>query len=403
MHLYKIVLRPFRVVFILFCKLITGMVPKDKQLVLFGAWFGQRYADNTKYLYEYCLEKKDIKAVWFTKNYEVYNNLLRQGKPVVYSKTIKGIFTQMRATMLVSTVDYGDFNIYLLSGCTIFDQGHGVAIKRSHDKRDETRYQKFFDKLIHLNVKRYAVGTNPYLIKMAHDELPVSDDHIIYANMARTDVFFDETLYDHRNDFLNKIIKGHKVILYAPTHRLQGTIPVDIEKIFDLSAVQEICEQNDAVFIIKKHFYHRNERTNLNSYSRIFDITNEDVETQSLLCKTDILISDYSAIYIDFLATDRPIILYPYDYGEFSSSMRGLFFRMEDNHVGYKPCDSVEFNECLKKIFEDPTDREHLGGREEIRSKYYNPGQKLGSGREVLYKNMLHLLNLQSQGKLNEK
>ncbi|WP_022766617.1 CDP-glycerol glycerophosphotransferase family protein [Butyrivibrio sp. XPD2006] len=403
MDFFKVILRPFRVIFILLCKLMTGLVPKDKRLVLFGAWFGQRYADNTKYLYEFCLNKKDIKPIWFTKNYDVYRNLISQGKPAVYSKSLKGILVQMRAAMLVSTVDYGDFNIYLLSGCMIFDQGHGVAIKRSHDKGYETCYQKFFDALIHLNVKRYGVGTNPYLIEMAHDEVPVPDDHVIYANMARTDVFFDERLYDHRNDFLNDIIKDRKVVLYAPTHRLEGAIPIEVDKIFDLPDIQEICEQNNAVFIIKKHFYHKDEKSNLDKYSRIFDITNEDVETQSLLCKTDILISDYSAIYIDFLATNRPIILYPYDYKEFTDKIRGFFLCMEDNHVGYKPNNPAQITDCLKHVFDDPTDEVHQTGRDELRNKYYNPGQKLGTSRQYLYEKMLRLLNLESQGKIKNE
>lgn len=374
------------------CKLIVGMIPKDKKLVLFGAWFGQRYADNTKYLYDYSLEKNEIKAVWFTKKREVYEYLHRANKPVVYSKSLAGIWTQARAAMLVSTVDYGDFNIYLLSGCTIFDQGHGVAIKRSHDNGYETTYQRFFDRLIHVNVDRYACGTNPCLLEMAHDEIPVPDDRVIYANMARTDVFFDDRLYDHRNDFLDEIIKDRVVLLYAPTHRMQGKVPIEIDKILDLPSIQKICEEHNAVFIIKKHFYHRHEETDLHSYKRIIDVTNTDVETQSLLCKTDILISDYSAVYIDFLATDRPIILYPYDYEQFSKQMRGFYLRMEENHVGYKPSNPKEFSQCLEKVLLDPKDSLHASGREDLRGKYYNPGQQLGNSREYLYNIMLKLL-----------
>lgn len=389
----KAVLRPFRILFILLCKLITGLVPKDKKLVLFGAWFGQRYADNTKYLYDYCLEKNEIKAVWFTKNKAVYEYLKNSDKPVVYAGSVKGVITQMRAKMLVSTVDYGDFNIYLLSNCIIFDIGHGVAIKRSHDKGYETRYQKFFDKLIHLNVERYACATNPFLLKMAHDELPVPLDRIISGNMPRTDVFFDDRLYDHRNDFLEELVGGRRLILYAPTHRMQGRVSVDIEKIFDLPAIQSLCVKYNAVFLIKKHFYHKNETTELEQYDRIFDISNREVETQSLLKRTDVLISDYSAIYIDFLATDRPIILYLYDYRDFTGKMRELFFPIEENHVGFKAQTPDEFTMDLEKVLMDPEDQAHAPGREDMRGKYYNPGQKLGTSREHLYRNLLRLLD----------
>ena len=117
------------------------------------------------------------------------------------------------------------------------------------------------------------------------------------------------------------------------------------------------------------------------------------METQSLLYRTNILISDYSAIYIDFLATNRPIILYPYDYKDFTSNMRELFFRMEDNHVGYKPVTPEQFSDCLEKVLQEPEDEIHEAGRAEMRSKYYNPGQKLGTSREYLYTIILKLLD----------
>lgn len=388
----NILLRPFRVLLILLCKSIAGVIPKDRKLVLFGAWFGQKYADNTKYLFEFCLGRSEVNPVWFTKSKSVFAYLSKQGKPVVYSKTLKGLFTQMRARMLVSTVDYGDFNYYFISNCIIFDQGHGVAIKHSHDFGYESKYQMFFDRLIHINVERYACATNPSLVEMVQDEVMIPNDHIVYANMARTDALFDDNIYDKRNDFLNSIINNRIVIVYAPTHRMQGKIAVRVEELFDLSEIQKLCERFNAVFIIKKHFYHRTEKTELERFDRIFDITNEDIETQSLLCMTDILISDYSAIYIDFLATDRPIILYPYDYEEFCSSIRGLFLRMEDNPVGYKAKNQKELSECLENVLIDPNDTMHAEGRDYLRKRYYNPGQPLGNSREYLYSIMLQLM-----------
>ncbi|MBR0090676.1 MAG: CDP-glycerol glycerophosphotransferase family protein [Lachnospiraceae bacterium] len=388
----KILLRPPRVLFILFLKAIVGLIPKDHKLVLFGAWFGQKYADNTMYMYEYCLKKKDVSATWFTKNRAVYNYLRERKMPVVFSGTAKGLFTQMRANMLVSTVDYGDFNTYLLSGCTLLDLGHGYAIKYNSDKDTETLYQRFFRRLIHINVNHYACAPNPYLVKMADGQIQLPLNRIIYANMARSDVFFDDNLYDNRNERIDRMINHKYTIVYAPTHRAQGKIPVEINKILDLGKIQELCEKHNAVFIVKKHFYHRNEKTDLTSYNNIFDISSMDVETQSLLSKTDLLISDYSAIYIDFLATDRPIILYPYDYEYFSSQIRELFLKLEDNHVGYKPQTPEALNHYIEVVLKEKKDDAHRDGREELRKRYYNPAQELGNSRQYLYKKMLELL-----------
>lgn len=49
----------------------------------------------------------------------------------------------------------------------------------------------------------------------------------------------------------------------------------------------------------------------------------DDVNTNRLLSITDVLITDYSSIFFDFLVTGRPIVHYVYDYDEYSIK-RGL-------------------------------------------------------------------------------
>ncbi len=62
--LISIVLFPFRFLF--------GLAPKKKNLWLFGAWAGNRYADNSAVFYEYLLRETDQEVVWCTKNKEPY-------------------------------------------------------------------------------------------------------------------------------------------------------------------------------------------------------------------------------------------------------------------------------------------------------------------------------------------
>ena len=62
---------------------LSMLIPKNKNKMVFGAWFGNKYADNTKYLYKYVVEEcKEINAVWLTENKDVYNELQSKGYPV---------------------------------------------------------------------------------------------------------------------------------------------------------------------------------------------------------------------------------------------------------------------------------------------------------------------------------
>lgn len=49
-------------------------------------------------------------------------------------------------------------------------------------------------------------------------------------------------------------------------------------------------------------------------------------DVQELLCAADVLISDFSAIMVDYLITKRPCFLYTPDYAEYTANDRNLYF-----------------------------------------------------------------------------
>lgn len=100
-------------------KVIAGLVPKDKNLILFSAWFGKKYAENTKYLFEYMLQHSNHKLYWFTKDETLFRKLKERNIPVLYSKSWKAKWLQCRAIMLVSTIQMNDYNELLLNKCIL--------------------------------------------------------------------------------------------------------------------------------------------------------------------------------------------------------------------------------------------------------------------------------------------
>ena len=56
--------------------------------------------------------------------------------------------------------------------------------------------------------------------------------------------------------------------------------------------------------MIRRHFYHKGEKVDFSMYSNITDITEKSMDIQELLMDTDILVTDYSSTYIDYLLLD---------------------------------------------------------------------------------------------------
>ncbi len=310
----------------------VGLVPKQKGLILFTAWFGNKYIDNSKYVYEYFLGFNEYKPVWMTRRKEIYQELTEEGKPVARFDSLKGKWLQARAQVVVSSVQFTDYNVWLLNKCVFLDLGHGHPIKDPGAVIHNDYMSKIYDDILK-RVHYYSVVAGSKS-KKNYRVVNAPQENLFVSDFARNDVFEDAALRLGKNVCVEEYKNGRKAIVYMPTHRSDGKKTMEMSKILPLPEIQDFCEKNNLVFIIKKHYYHNKEKEDLSSYPNIFDITNvEDIDPQILLWQTDILISDYSACYIDYMLLKRPLIFFHYDIKEFNSNERKLKYDFEEINI----------------------------------------------------------------------
>ena len=386
----------FRIKCVLFSVLnsFLSLFPRDKRVVMFSSWNGQKYSDSPMYLFEYAEKNKAFKVVWYTKNKELYKKLRCSGKEVAYGWSPKAIFYHLRAKLFVSALLFDDFLPVFMGGSILFDLDHGIPNKFVFFKQnDHTAHWIKYQNLVRKKVEVYLLATNYRLMNVYKECYHIDESHIAFGNKPRTDVLFSEPLRKGINLSIEKLKDGKKAIVYMPTHRSDGRVPLNCHDVLDLRAIQELCEKRDCVFLIKKHYYHRNEVEDFSCYSRIFDITNFEVEPEVLLYQTDILISDYSSVYIDYLLLNRPIILYIFDQELFLSQERDLYVKLEDNDAGFKVKDRTDLTNILYKVSTNWMDEEHNTGRLSLREKYFDTKIISGGACSNSEKIMAALLN----------
>lgn len=345
----KLIIRRY---YSLITKFFLSLVPKKKGLVLFTSWFGQKYIDNTKYVYEYFFYNTCYKPVWMTYNEDIYKKLREEGKPVELMGTIRGIWNLIRAEAVFSTVQFSDYNTEYLTNCIYLDLGHGHPIKDPGDV-GKPSYQRGVYELITKRLHYYSIVAS-LKTKKNYCVVNIPQDHIFVSDFARNDVLIDEELQKGKNTEVDDFKKGRKAIVYMPTHRSDGKNLMNMNKILDLDGIEDYCAKNDLVFIIKKHFYHRNEKEDLNNYPHILDITSiDDIDPQVLLCQADFLISDYSACYVDYMLLKRPIIFFQYDIDYFNNSERKLKYNFEELQIAPIVYDKAKLVDCIDNIIKN--------------------------------------------------
>ena len=174
----------------------------------------------------------------------------------------------------------------------------------------------------------------------------VRESKVYPYGIPRTDVFFDK---DNRQVMKNKLyesypmLKGRKVILFAPTFRGNGKQSAYYEKNAFLpdAFIEELPE--DYVLLIKHHpFVNLKYKIKEKNKGRIFDFSAES-EINDLLFITDVLITDYSSVIYEASILDIPMLFYAYDqeaylatrdfYPGFTSFVPGKIVRTQEELV----------------------------------------------------------------------
>lgn len=111
------------------------------------------------------------------------------------------------------------------------------------------------------------------------------------------------------------------VVLYAPTWRgVLGKEQVEFERLAsDLKRLGSLPCQ----VLFKGHNFV--EKKLAGQKKAGVSIVPGDIDANELLSIVDILITDYSSIFFDFIPTRRPILYYTYDYEQYAAE-RGLYF-----------------------------------------------------------------------------
>lgn len=368
---------------------ITTFIPKQKNLYIFGAWFGQKYSDNSKALFETAIKGNSIKSVWITKNKEVYNLLKKQGKPVEMASSLRGIWLQCRAKVAITCTGKDDFNSKLLGSAYHIELWHGVgggktvgfddAVYRSQMDNIRGRYYRRIEKYPYRN--SYFTCTSNVMKEVFMGAFRLPESHYFMAGQPRNDMFYDIN-YQIRTIDVSKL-KGRKVITYLPTHRKAGTESIDCSKLFDLKVINDFCKENGCIFIIKKHFYHKHEIEQLSGFDYILDWTSYiEIDTNELLIVTDYLITDYSSVATDYLLLDRPVIYYCFDLEHYLKEDRDVYWDYDSITPGTKAHNFDELRKSLVEILSGKDD--YKLERKRVRDMFYDPSCQCEAANKIL-------------------
>jgi CDP-glycerol glycerophosphotransferase len=319
-----------------------------------------KFLDNSKYLF---LKLRKIKqSFWLVSTKKDYNYLKSKGINVIYLYSFKGILIFFKCSTIVMT-DVRGWEIatrLFIRNKSIIQLWHGIGFKKIGKLKstdfDSTNLIDLISKcLLHpITPSVFAVTSEFYrdeVFSPAYPEIPF--DHFIITGYPRNDVLNKkiegEDIWTDKK-ILNNIAsiksKFDKIILYAPTFRDKGNNPLT-DGAIDFKEINKNAKRMNHLWIMKFHgmpVVESNYEID-GEFSNIlfYDI---DKDVYPLLRDADLLVTDYSSIYMDFLLLDRPIVFYPYDLERYEKKDRGFshpYDTMTPGKKVFRLADLLEF------------------------------------------------------------
>lgn len=322
--------------------IVQKSIKRNPNIWIFGAWIGKGFLDNSKRVYEVILaEHPEINAVWITKSKKIRNELKSKGMPVAMYNSPRGIWISLRAQYAILSVNLLDFNEHCLNGIKQIWVWHGMPMKKiGYDlKALELTKPTLKDKIRSVfpyrkNIKPYYfLSTSRFFDGILQSAFHIDEAKILHYGLPRNDYFFSTTEESIISD-IKKRFGNPTILLYMPTFRDYSLdhdkksfdsfdkFHIDVERFY------KILRDNNMVFLFKGHFYD----LQVNDFDK--DLSERFVKLDdsmydnlySVIKDVDILLTDYSSIYFDFLLLDKPVILTPFDYEEYIKISRPLYF-----------------------------------------------------------------------------
>ena len=312
------------------------------------------YNYNSKYLFEYVKEHLPQITPLFVINEENLRRELSEqyGKEYfIETESKEGIRRVLEAGVWFTSAGLPVYGTGLGKNRLIVNLWHGVPLKKIAlmDPNLKKAARIYFKKIFSENYT-WILTTSRELVPVMAKSFQVSEDRLRVWGQPRNDcIFAPPDRKQILEDVYPDLPEYKKVVLYAPTFRDYGNTRLFPFEDFDKKVFEDFLEQEKILLLLRLHI---KEAAAADAYvsSQIRRFGSEEAgDVTGMLGMFDLLITDYSSIYIDYLLTDKPLMFLPYDRERYLDG-RGMNFDYDEVTPGPKPETMKEFMMEIKEF-----------------------------------------------------
>lgn len=239
----------------------------------------------------------------------------------------------------------------------ILNLWHGIPLKKiGMEQKNLSWFTRKYYKYLFADNYEGVITTSSHLVHIMSRSFLVEPERIKVWGQPRNDVLFSS---NSEGKGLEEVFSGElppyeKVVLYAPTFRDHEPTQLFPFQDMDRECLCQWLEEKKIFLCIRLHLYDQTGYQWIQELDRTgsrIRFLNEDrtVDIMEALKEFDLLITDYSSIYMDYLLTGKPILFLPYDQEAYLKE-RGMNFPYDQVTPGPKPKTFQEFLNSMEDL-----------------------------------------------------
>lgn len=324
--------------------LLGFFIGRKSQRIIFNSEFNTEFNHNSKYLFLYFIKHyPEFEVRFIINNLELKEQLNQTiGPYFIDTYSIKNLMYILKArTWITSSLETPIGGVCQAYRRNVIHLGHGAPLKCIGRSEKYLNWKKaLYYRLIKGNFSHFF-STSDAFSETWRACLNLKKDQVVIAGQARNEALAPD--YPHYSPVM-QLDQNKKHILYAPTWRpFSDTIIFPFED-FDAEKMEQFLQDHNCMLHLRVHPnfessipHHVKEISNVNLLSR-----KKLLDINEILGQFDLLITDYSSIYVDYLLTEKPMLFLPYDYEGYERKI-GFTLPYQEATPGPKPKTQKDF------------------------------------------------------------
>lgn len=344
---------------------LANMADKiDNNLIVFES--NPDFSDNPRAIYDYAIKNSEFRCVWITRSIEALEPLRKMGVEAYYRD-------DKVATELIASAKYlisasFEFASKKKDGQFHLSTWHGLFKLVGFFESAEAVGASFQDLKVATTMCDMILASSTFTKLLLAGCWACDPRKVIATGYPRNDYIYKENGKENLRLLNLPLNNDPNLVLYLPTMRKglkdEGVqFENNIFNFTDYSAdeIDAVLEDLNAYIIAKLHFadydYFKNSDFKLPRrliFLNPAELVNSGLTVYHILNAFDVLVTDYSSIFFDYLLLDRPMVFTCSDLETYIIDRGFIADNPRDLMPGPDVANQSDFLESLVEAFSDP-------------------------------------------------